>query len=77
MKTIVTDIDTERPNDGEHYTVYFRQGELAGNMLLPQEAIEEGKGFMEAAQTYLDAHEEEVPQLADFPNLAEAGAVTK
>ena len=30
-------------------------------MLLPQEAIEEGKGFMEAAQTYLDAHEEEVP----------------
>ena len=42
MKTIVTDIDTERPNDGEHYTVYFRQGELAGNMLLPQEAVEAG-----------------------------------
>lgn len=77
MKTIATDIDTERPNDGEHYTVYFRQGELAGNMLLPQEAIEKGKGIMEAAQAYLDAHAEEVPQLVDFPNLAEAGAVTK
>ena len=77
MKTIVTDIDTERPNDGEHYTVYFRQGEMAGNMLLPQEAIEKGKGFMEAAQAYLDAHAEEVSQLVDFPNLAEAGAVTK
>ena len=50
MKTIVTDIDTERPNDGEHYTVYFRQGDLAGNMLLPQEAIEKGKGFAKNLQ---------------------------
>jgi len=75
MKTIVTDIDTERPNDGEHYTVYFRQGELAGNMLLPQEAVEAGKGYIKAAQAYLDAHAEGVPHLADLPNLEEAGAV--
>ena len=75
MKTIVTDIDTERPNDGEHYTVYFRQGELAGNMLLPQEAVEAGKGYIKAAQAYLDAHAEGVPHLADLPNLKEAGAV--
>ena len=69
MKTIVTDIDTERPNDGEHYTVYFRQGDLAGNMLLPQEAVEAGEGYIEAAQAYLDAHAEGVPHLADLPNL--------
>ena len=46
-------------------------------MLLPQEAVEAGEGFMEAAQAYLDGHAEEVPQLADLPNLAEAGAVTR
>lgn len=77
MRSIVTDIDTERPCDGEHYTIYFRQGELLGNMLLPQEAIEEGQSYMEAAQVYLDAHAEEVPNLADLPNLADAGAVTQ
>jgi len=77
MRSIVTDIDIERPCDGEHYTIYFRQGELLGNMLLPQEAIEEGQSYMKAAQVYLDAHAEEVPNLADLPNLAEAGAVAK
>ena len=77
MRTIVIDIDIERPNDGEHYTVYYRQGELAGNMLLSQETVEAGNGYMEAAQAYLDTHAEEVPKLADLPNLAEAGAVTK
>ncbi len=77
MRSIVTDIDTERPSDGEHYTIYFRQGELLGNMLLPQEAVETGQGYMEAAQAYLDAHVEENPHLADLPNLAEVGVVTK
>lgn len=77
MRSIVTDIDLERPSDGEHYTIYFRQGELGGNMLLPQENIEEGQSYMEAAQAYLDAHTEEIPNLADLPNLEEAGVVTK
>ena len=77
MRSIVTAIDLERPSDGEQYTVYFRQGELAGNMLLPQEVVEEGKNYMEAAQAYLDEHLEEVPNLECLPNLAEAGAVTQ
>lgn len=77
MKTIVTDIDIERPSDGEHYTVYFRQGELNGNMLLPLDMVEEGKDYIKEAQAYVDAHTEEIPYLADLPNLNEVGIVTK
>ena len=77
MRSIVTDIDVERPCDGEYYTIYFRQGKLVGNMLMPQESLETGKSYMEAAQAYLDAHAEEIPNLADLPNLEDAGAVTQ
>ena len=74
MRSIVTDI--ERPSDGKYYTIYFRQGKLVGNMLMPQESLETGKSYMEAAQAYLDAHAEEIPNLADLSNLEDAGAVT-
>lgn len=77
MRSIVTDINVERPCDGEYYTIYFRQGKLAGNMLMPQEFLETEKSYMEAAQAYLDAHAEEIPNLADLPNLEDAGAVTQ
>lgn len=77
MRSIVTDINVERPCDGEYYTIYFRQGKLAGNMLMPQESLETGKSYMEVAQAYLDAHAEEIPNLADLPNLEDAGAVTQ
>lgn len=78
MRTIVTDIDIERPKDDEHYTVYYRQGELAGNMLLPQEAVDiPGKNFIKAAQEYVDAHGREVPHLKELPRLDEAGPVTR
>ena len=77
MRSIVTDIDIERPSDGEHYTIYFQQGELVGNMLLPQENIEEGQSYMEAAQAYLDAHTDELPILAELPDIATVGVVTR
>lgn len=48
-----------------------------GNILLPQKDVEEGRSYMEAAQAYLDAHAEEVPDLEALPNLTEAGAVIK
>lgn len=78
MSTVVTDIDTQRPNDGEHYTVYFRQGNLASNMLIPQEAVD-GRGIdlIKLAQVYLDTHRREVPFLKKQPALEEAGPVTK
>ena len=78
MRTIVTDIDIERPKDGEHYTVYYRQGELAGNMLLPQEAVDiPGKNLLKAAQEYVDANGKEVPRLKELPRLDEAGPITR
>ncbi len=66
-----------RPKNGQEYTVYIRQGELIGNMLIPQEAVGDNEKAIEAAQAYLDTHKEEIPQLYDLPNLAEAGVVTK
>lgn len=58
MKTIVTDVDVERSCGGQYFTIYIKQGKLAGNMLLPQEGIaDKEKGIIEAAQDYIDKHE--------------------
>ena len=78
MRSIVTDVKISRPNDGQHYTVFFRQGELSGNMLIPREAIDQQDNqFLKAAQEYLDAHTDEISDLKDLPRLEETGTVTR
>ena len=78
MRSIVTDINISRPNDGQYYTVFFRQGGLAGNILVPREAIDkQDNKLLEASQDYLDAHEDEIPDLKDLPNIEAAGTVTR
>ena len=78
MRSIVTDININRPNDGQHYTVIFRQEELVGNMLVPREAIDrQNIKLPEAAQNYLDAHAEDISDLKTLPCLENAGTVTK
>lgn len=78
MKTVVTDIDVERSCDGQYFTIYIRQDKLAGNMLLPQDIIaEKEKNLIEAAQEYIDTHEEEVPMLAELLNIEAVGTVTQ
>jgi len=78
MRSIVTDVNINRPNDGQYYTVFFRQGELAGNMLVPKEAVNrQDKKLLKAAQEYLDANTDEVPDLKDLPRLEAAGTVTR
>ena len=78
MRSVVTDINICRPNDGQHYTVFYRQGELSGNTLIPREAIDQQDNqFISAAQEYLDAHAEGIPDLKDLPRLEEAGTVTR
>lgn len=77
MRTVVTDIDMNRPRNGQEYTVYIQQGELAGNMLIPREAVGNNEKAIEAAQAYLDTHEDEIPRLKDLPNITEAGVVTR
>ena len=78
MKTIVTDVDVERSCGGQYFTIYIKQGKLAGNMLLPQEVIvDKGKGIIEAAQDYIDKHEEDVPILAELLDITAAGTVTR
>ncbi|MBE6093456.1 MAG: hypothetical protein E7201_09885 [Selenomonas ruminantium] len=74
MRSIVTDININRPNDGQHYTVFFRQEELAGNMLVPREAIDrQNIKLFEAAQNYLDAHAEDIPDLKNCHALKRLG----
>ena len=78
MRSIVTDMNISRPNDGQHYTVFFRQGELSGNILVPREAIDRQESkLLEAAQEYLNAHMEDIPDLKTLPNLEDAGTVTR
>ncbi len=78
MRSIVTDINISRPNDGQHYTVFFRQEELAGNMLVPREAFDrQDNKLLEAAQDYLDAHADDIPDLKALPHLENAGTVTR
>ena len=78
MRSIVTDINIRRPNDGQYYTVFFRQEEFVGNILVPQEAIDKQNiKLPEAAQNYLDAHAEEIPDLKSLPRLEDAGTVTR
>ncbi len=78
MRSIVTDININRPNDGQHYTVFFRQEELAGNMLVPRETIDrQNIKLSEAAQNYLDVHAEHIPDLKTMPRLENAGTVTR
>lgn len=78
MRTVVTDIDVTRPQGGQYCTVYFRQGKLSGNMLIPREAVENRGGkLLQAAQYYLDYHLREIPSLKDLPSIAEAGPVTR
>lgn len=78
MRSIVTDINISRPNDGHYYTVFFRQGGLAGNILVPKEAIDkQDNKLLKAAQDYLDAHADDIPDLKDLPNLEAAGTVTR
>ena len=78
MRSIVTDINISRPNDGQYYTVFFRQGELGGNMLVPREAVDvQDNQFLKEAQEYLDIHTDEIPDLKDLPHLEDAGTVTR
>ena len=78
MRSIVTDININRPNDGQHYTVFFRQEELAGNMLVPREAIDrQNIKLSKAAQNYLDVHAEDIPDLKTLPRIEDAGTVTR
>ena len=71
------DIDIIRLNDGQYYTVYFRQGDLVGNILVPQEVLARQRGgFIEKVQEYLDAHATEFPNLKDLPNIEQAETVT-
>ena len=78
MRSIVTDINISRPNDGQHYTVFFRQEKLAGNMLVPREAIDrQNIKLSKAAQNYLDAHAEDIPDLKTLPRIEDAGTVTR
>ena len=78
MRSIVTDVKISRPNDGQHYTVFFRQGKLCGNMLIPREAIDQQDNqFLKAAQEYLDAHVEDIPDPKDLPGLEDVGTVTR
>lgn len=78
MRSIVTNINISRPNDGQHYTVFFRQEELIGNMLVPLEVIDRQNIKMpEATQNYLDAHAEDIPDLKKLPRLEDAGTVTR
>jgi hypothetical protein len=78
MKTVVTDADVERSCGGQYFTIYIKQGKLAGNMLLPQEIIvDKGKGIIEAAQDYIDKHEEDVPILAELLDITAVGTVTR
>lgn len=78
MKTVVTDVDVERSCGGQYFTIYIKQGKLAGNMLLPQEIIvDKEKGIIEAAQDYIDKHEEDVPILAELLDIKTVGTVTR
>ena len=78
MKTVVTDVDVERSCGGQYFTIYIKQGKLAGNMLLPQEVIvDKEKGIIEAAQDYIDKHEEDVPILAKLLDITAVGTVTR
>ena len=78
MRSIVTNINISRPNDGQHYTVFFRQKELIGNMLVPREVIDrQNIKLPEATQNYLDAHAEDIPDLKNLPRLEDAGTVTR
>ena len=78
MKTIVTDVDVERSCSGQYFTIYIKQGKLAGNMLLPQEGIaDKEKGIIEAAQDYIDKHEEDMPILAELLDIKAVGTVTR
>ena len=54
------------------------RGELSGNILVPREAIDRQESkLLEAAQDYLNAHMEDIPDLKTFPNLEDAGTVTR
>ena len=78
MRSIVTDINISRPNDGQYYTVFFRQEELVGNILVPRGAINrQDKELIKAVQEYLDTHTDDIPDLKDLPNLEDAGTVTR
>lgn len=78
MRTIVTDVDVERSCGGHYFTIYIKQGMLAGNMLLPQEVIvDKEKGIIEAAQDYIGKHEEDVPILAELLDITAVGTVTR
>ncbi|TYZ20484.1 hypothetical protein [Selenomonas ruminis] len=78
MRTIVTDVDVERSCGGQYFTIYIKQGKLAGNMLLLQEAIaDKGKKINEAAQDYIDKHEEDIPILAELLDIKAVGTVTR
>ena len=47
-------------------------------MLVPREAIDrQDSKLLEAAQDYLNAHMEDIPDLKTFPNLEDAGTVTR
>lgn len=78
MRSIVTNININRPNDGQHYTVFFRQEELIGNMLVPREVIDrQNIKLPKATQNYLDDHAEDISVLKNLPRLEDAGTVTR
>ncbi len=78
MRSIVTNINISRSNDGQHYTVFFRQEELIGNMLVPLEVIDrQNIKLPKATQNYLDAHAEDISDLKNLPRLEDAGTVTR